>query len=163
MASAGSVAPKERINITYKPATGDAQAEVELPLKLLVVGDYTQRADDRPVEERAPINVDKDNFQEVLKAQKLSLDLSVPNRLQKEDSDDSLAISLNFQSLADFEPDAIVEKVPELKSILELREALKSLKGPLGNVPDFRKKLQALVADEGSRAKLLAELGLDKK
>ena len=163
MASAGSVAPKERINITYKPATGDAQAEVELPLKLLVVGDYTQRADDRPVEERAPINVDKDNFQEVLKAQKLSLNLSVPNRLQKEDSDDSLAVSLNFQSLADFEPDAIVEKVPELKSILELREALKSLKGPLGNVPDFRKKLQALVADEGSRAKLLAELGLDKK
>jgi type VI secretion system protein ImpB len=163
MASAGSVAPKERINITYKPATGDAQAEVELPLKLLVVGDYTQRADDRPVEERAPINIDKDNFQEVLKAQKLSLDLSVPNRLQKEDSDDSLSVSLNFQSLADFEPDAIVEKVPELKSILELREALKSLKGPLGNVPDFRKKLQALVADEGSRAKLLAELGLDKK
>ncbi|MFZ4710351.1 MAG: type VI secretion system contractile sheath small subunit [Zwartia sp.] len=163
MASAGSVAPKERINITYKPATGDAQAEVELPLKLLVVGDYTQRADDRPVEERAPINVDKDNFQEVLKAQKLSLNLSVPNRLQKEDSDDSLAVSLNFQSLSDFEPDAIVEKVPELKSILELREALKSLKGPLGNVPDFRKKLQSLVADEGSRAKLLAELGLDKK
>jgi type VI secretion system ImpB/VipA family protein len=67
------------------------------------------------------------------------------------------------ESLADFEPDAIVEKVPELKSILELREALKSLKGPLGNVPDFRKKLQALVSDEGSRAKLLAELGLDKK
>jgi type VI secretion system protein ImpB len=129
----------------------------------LVVGDYTQRADDRPVEERAPINVDKDNFQEVLKAQKLSLNLSVPNRLQKEDSDDSLAVSLNFQSLADFEPDAIVEKVPELKSILELREALKSLKGPLGNIPDFRKKLQSLVTDEGSRAKLLAELGLDKK
>lgn len=163
MASAGSVAPKERINITYKPATGDAQAEVELPLKLLVVGDYTQRADDRPVEERAPINVDKDNFQEVLKAQKLSLDLSVPNRLQKEDSDESLAVSLKFDSLADFEPDAIVEKIPELKSILELREALKSLKGPLGNVPDFRKKLQSLVADEGSRAKLLTELGLDKK
>ena len=163
MATAGSVTPKERINITYKPATGDAQAEVELPLKLLVVGDYTQRADDRPVEERAPINVDKDNFQEVLKAQKLSLDMSVPNRLQSENSDESLAVSMKFESLADFEPDAIVEKIPELKSILELREALKSLKGPLGNVPDFRKKLQALVSDEGSRAKLLAELGLDKK
>ncbi|MEY3672124.1 MAG: type secretion system contractile sheath small subunit, partial [Pseudomonadota bacterium] len=127
MASAGSVAPKERINITYKPATGDAQAEVELPLKLLVVGDYTQRADDRPVEDRAPINVDKDNFTDVLKAQKLALDLSVPNRLEKEDSTDNLAVSLKFESLADFEPDAIVERVPELKSILELREALKAL------------------------------------
>jgi type VI secretion system protein ImpB len=89
--------------------------------------------------------------------------MSVPNRLQSENSDESLAVSMKFESLADFEPDAIVEKIPELKSILELREALKSLKGPLGNVPDFRKKLQALVSDEGSRAKLLAELGLDKK
>ena len=163
MATAGSVAPKERINITYKPATGDAQAEVELPLKVLVVGDYTQREDDRPVEDRAPINIDKDNFTDVLKAQKLALDLSVPNRLEKEDSDDNLAVSLKFESLADFEPDAIVEKVPELKSILELRDALKALKGPLGNIPDFRKKLQSLVSDEGSRAKLLTELGLDKK
>lgn len=163
MATEGSVAPKERINITYKPATGDAQAEVELPLKLLVLGDFTQRADDRPIEDRTPINVDKDNYNEVMKAQKLSLDLAVPNRLEKEDSEDNLAVSLKFESLADFEPDAIASKVPELKSILELRDALKSLKGPLGNVPDFRKKLQSLVTDEGSREKLLAELGLDKK
>ncbi|HKT99965.1 MAG TPA: type VI secretion system contractile sheath small subunit, partial [Paraburkholderia sp.] len=41
MASDGSVAPKERVNIVYRPATGDAKAEVELPLKLLVLGDFT--------------------------------------------------------------------------------------------------------------------------
>jgi type VI secretion system protein ImpB len=162
MAGEGSVAPKERVNITYKPATGDAKTEVELPLKIMVVGDFTQREDDRSIEDRAPINIDKDNFNDVLKAQKLSLDLAVPNRLESEDSDNSLAVNLKFESLADFEPDAIVSKVPELKSILELREALKALKGPLGNIPDFRKRLQSLVADEGSRAKLLAELGLDK-
>jgi type VI secretion system protein ImpB len=57
MASEGSVAPKERVNITYKPATGDAQAEVELPLKILVLGDFTQKADDRTVDDREPINV----------------------------------------------------------------------------------------------------------
>ncbi len=78
MASDGSVAPKERVNIVYRPATGDAQAEVELPLKLLVVGDYTLRDDDTPVEEMKPINVDKDNFNDVLKAQKLSLNMTVP-------------------------------------------------------------------------------------
>ncbi len=44
MATDGSVAPKERVNIVYRPATGDAQAEVELPLKLLVMGDYTHCA-----------------------------------------------------------------------------------------------------------------------
>ncbi len=162
MVSEGSVAPKERVNITYKPATGDAQAEVELPLKVLVLGDFTQKADDRPVDERKPINIDKDNFNDVLKAQKLSIDLTVPNKLVA-DSQDNMAVSLKFDSLRDFEPDAIVENVPELKEIIELRNALKSLKGPLGNVPDFRKKLQALIDDDATRAKLLAELGIEKK
>lgn len=162
MSNDGSVAPKERVNITYKPATGDAQEEVELPLKLLVVGDFTQKEDDRPIEDRKPINVDKDNYNDVLKAQNLSLDLSVANKLEP-DSEDNLAVGLKFDSLRDFEPDAIVEKVPELKEILELRNALKALKGPLGNVPDFRKKLQSLVQDEGTRAKLLAELGIEPK
>jgi type VI secretion system protein ImpB len=162
MASEGSVAPKERVNITYKPATGDAQAEVELPLKVLVLGDFTLKADDRPVDDRKPINVDKDTYDDVLKAQKLSIDLAVPNRLVP-DSEDNMAISLKFDSLRDFEPDAIVENVPELKEIIELRNALKALKGPLGNVPDFRKKLQALIEDDDTRAKLLGELGIEKK
>jgi type VI secretion system protein ImpB len=162
MASEGSVAPKERVNITYKPATGDAQAEVELPLKVLILGDFSQQIDERPVEERGAINVDKDTYSDVLKAQKLSLDMSVPNKLIA-DSEDNLAVSLKFDSLRDFEPDAIVANVPELKEILDLRNALKALKGPLGNVPDFRKKLQALVQDEETRAKLLKELGIEQK
>ena len=45
MAKDGSVAPKERINITFKPAVGGAQEDVELPLKLLVLGDFSLRAD----------------------------------------------------------------------------------------------------------------------
>jgi type VI secretion system protein ImpB len=175
MATEGSVAPKERVNITYKPSLDfmafnssiRSSSISSLPaishIFLLVVGDFTGREDDRPVEDRAPINIDKDNFGDVLKAQKLSLDLSVPNKLAGEDSTDNMAVNLKIESLADFEPDAIVEKVPELKSILELRDALKALKGPLGNIPDFRKKLQELVNDEGIRAKLLGELGLDKK
>ncbi|NLC35906.1 MAG: type VI secretion system contractile sheath small subunit, partial [Alcaligenaceae bacterium] len=59
--------------------------------------------------------------------------------------------------------DNIVDKVPELRSIVELRGALKALKGPLGNIPDFRKKLQALVQDDDTRARLLKELGIDDK
>jgi len=161
MASDGSVAPKERVNIVYRPATGDAQAEVELPLKLLVVGDYTLREDDTPLEEMKPITVDKDNFNDVLKAQKLALNMTVPNRLDsKAAEDDVLAVQMNFESINDFSPDAIVEKVPELKQMIALRDALKALKGPLGNIPDFRKKVQELVQDDGVRQRLLGELGI---
>jgi type VI secretion system protein ImpB len=88
--------------------------------------------------------------------------MSVPNKLIA-DSEDNMAVSLKFDSLCDFEPDAIVANVPELKEILDLRNALKALKGPLGNVPDFRKKLQALVQDEKTRAELLKELGIEQK
>lgn len=164
MAQEGSVAPKERVNITYKPATGDAKAEVELPLKLLVLGDFTQRADDRQVEDRDPVNIDKDNFDEVLKGQKLELNLSVENKLAgppKEGEDAAqMGVNLKFENMKDFTPDAIVQKVPELKKLMDLREALKAVKGPLGNVPDFRKRVQDLVKDEGARDKLLKELGV---
>ena len=161
MSKDGSVAPKERVNIVYKPATGDAQEQVELPLKQLVIGDFTLKESDVPVDERKPIQVDKDNFNDVLKGQGLELSLSVPNRLaENAPEDEQMAVALKFQQLRDFEPDSIVEQVPELRQLVELREALKALKGPLGNLPEFRKKLQALIQDEGARERLLSELGV---
>ncbi|MDK2955240.1 MAG: type secretion system protein ImpB [Desulfovibrionales bacterium] len=160
MAKEGSVAPKERVNIVYKPATGDAKEEVELPLKLLVVGDFTQAADDRMVEDRDPVSIDKDNFNDVLKAQNLELKLNVADKISGAE-DEEMGVSLKFENLKDFDPDAIVQKVPELAKLMELREALKALKGPLANVPDFRKKVQSLVSDEGARERLLKELGIE--
>lgn len=161
MPKEGSIAPKERVNIVYRPATGDAQEEVELPLKMVILGDFTQRADDRMVEDRDPVSVDKDNFNDVLKGQGLELNLNVPNKLSGGE-DDQMAVNLKFNSMKDFEPDAIVQKIPELAKLMELREALKALKGPLANVPNFRKKVQELVKDEGARAKLLKELGIEE-
>ena len=162
MAKEASIAPKERVNIVYRPATGDAQEEVELPLKLMVLGDFTLRPDERMLEDRDPVNIDKDNFNDVMQSQNLGLKVNVRNRLAGDDPEAQLALDLKFNTLKDFEPDAIVKMVPELAKMMELREALKALKGPLSNVPDFRKKLQELVGDEEARAKVLQELGLDK-
>jgi type VI secretion system protein ImpB len=160
MAKTGSVAPKERVNITYKPATGDGKEEVELPHKVLVIGDYTGRSDDTPLEERKAINVDKGNFQAVLAEQKVSVEMAVPDRLSGDKSAE-LAVDLKFKSLHDFEPEGIVEQVPELRKLLELRAALTALKGPLSSRRGFRKKIEALLGDEAARDKLIKELGLD--
>ncbi len=159
MAKEGSVAPKERVNIVYKPATGNAQEEVELPLKILMMGDYTGRTDDQPLEEKKPINVDKDNFKDVMAGQKLETTVTVMDRLSG-DENAEMAVKLNFKGLADFEPEGIVKQVPQLKQLLELRAALNALKGPLGNIPAFRKKIQGLLGDEEARKKLSAELGI---
>jgi len=160
MAKESTIAPKERVNIVYKPAIEGAQEDVELPLKMLVLGDFTGSTDDRPLEKREPQNVDNDNFNDILKAQNITMNLSVPNRLVNE-KDQDINVKLRVESMSDFGPEALIEQIPELKRLMELREALRSLKGPLSNIPEFRKKVQALVTDETTRQKLLAEIGIE--
>jgi type VI secretion system protein ImpB len=159
MSKESSVAPTERVNIVYKPATGNAQEQVELPLKVLMMGDFTGQQDARPLEQRAPINVDKSNFNEVMAQQNLKVTLTAADKLSNE-AGASMNVTLQFKNLSDFTPESIVNQVPELKKLLELRSALNALKGPLGNLPAFRKKLQTMLNDEEGRKKLIQELGL---
>jgi len=162
MGKEGSVAPKERVNITYKPATGDAQEEVELPLKMLMMGDFTMRPDPRQLEDRKPINVDKDNFSKVMSEQKLNLNFSEADKLSDSEEEAELPVNLRFRRLSDMEPESIANQVPELKKLLDLRAALTALKGPLGNEKAFRNKIQGILNDPGSRNKIINELGLKK-
>ena len=159
MSKEGSVAPKERVNIKYIPSTGDSQAEIELPLKTLVVGDFKGHAEETPLEEREAVSVDKNNFEAVMRESDLKISAAVPNKLSDEENAE-LPIELSFKSLADFSPDAVAAQVPELNKLVELREALVALKGPLGNIPAFRERLQTLLNSEESREKLLSELSL---
>jgi len=164
MGKDATVAPKERVNILYKTEVGGAQEEVELPLNILVMGEYNPNVpeDEKSLEDRKTVSVDKDNFNDVLEKQNLGLTASVPDKLSGE-KDASLTVELKFKNLNDFGPEAIVKQVPELRKLLELRNALTALKSPLGNVPAFRKKLQSLLGDEANRAKLMAELGIANK
>lgn len=155
-----SVAPKERINITYKSATGDVAEDVELPFRTLVLGDFKGRSDDALVEERKPVAIDKDNFDDVLREQGVKLEMNVPDHLSGREGAE-LPVTLAMRSMKDFEPEHIAEQVPAMKQLLELRAALTALKGPMSNAPAFRKRLAASVADPDARAKLLAELGLE--
>lgn len=163
MSDKGSVAPKERVNIVYKSHTGDKTEEVELPLKLLVLGDFSGRQSDEIVEERKTININKENFDEVMKSYGINMDLGVPNTLDADaKSGAQLNVQLKMRGIKDFSPDNIVEQVPELKSLLELRQSLLALKGPLGNVPAFRKSIQGILSDDKSREQLMRELGLSE-
>jgi type VI secretion system protein ImpB len=159
MSKETSVAPTERVNIVYQSATGNAQEQVELPLKILMLGDFTGKPDERPIEERAPINVDKDNFNDVMAQQNLQVTMSVPDKLSQEEGV-SLPVTLQFRNLSDFTPESIVHQVPELEKLLRLRASLHALKGPLGNIPAFRRKLQDLLNDADGRQALMRELGM---
>lgn len=158
----GSVAPKERINIKYTPNTGGAQSEIELPLNMLIVGDMTGSAEDTPIEERKAISINQNNFNSVMESAGIRLNMNVANTLG-ENNDSELNIDIGIKSLQDFSPDNIVRQVPELNKLLDLREALVALKGPLGNIPAFRKRLQELLDNEETREQLLKELDIASK
>ncbi len=155
----GSVAPKERVNIVYKSAVGDKTEDVELPLKMLLVGDYTGKHSDEVVEDRKVVNVNKDNLDDVVKSYKLSMDINVTDTLSEDN--DQVPVHLKINTMKDFSPDSVAQQVPELNSMLELRKALLALKGPLGNVPSFRKTIQSILADDKTRSQIMSELGLD--
>lgn len=163
MAKESSLAPKERINVTFRPATGGAQEEIELPLKVMVVGDFLQRYDDRPLIDRKPVSVNKNNFADVMAKQNLTVQLSVRNRLTDSEDPGDLPVNLSFQSLRDFEPEGVARQIPEMNSLLRLRDALISLKGPLGNIPAFRSALEEVLHDERQRRQIMDELNISDK
>lgn len=155
----GSVAPRERINISYVPKTDGQTAEVELPLNMLVVGDTGNTQETSPLDERQSVSVNKHNFGAVMAEAAIGLNFVVPTTLKEGATDDELNVALNIKSLDDFSPDSVARQVPEVNKLLELREALTALKGPMGNLPAFRTQLQALLENEESREQLLKEIG----
>ena len=154
--------PPSRINIRYVKDIGDAQEKVELPLKLMLVGDYTHRSDSTPLEERERIQIDKNNFESVMKEMDLKLAFHVPNRLSEVDGDE-LKVDLDIKKPGDFTPDRIVEQVPELREMIELRRLLTDLKAKVITNREFRQALDRILATEGKDAEHLetirSELG----
>ena len=84
----------------------------------------------------------------------------MPNRLDDNAENQDIGVSLKIESMADFSPDNIAKQVPQLNKLLELREALLALKGPMGNIPAFRNKLQDLISDQSAREALEKELAI---
>jgi type VI secretion system protein ImpB len=149
--------PPSRVNIRYVKYTGGAQEQVELPLKLLLLGDYTLRPDDTPLEERKKISVTKDNFDAVMREQNLRLEMVVPNRLSGVQGDE-MRVNLAIESLTSFSPDDIVRAVPELAKMLEVRELLTDLKARVITNRRFRQALEKIVRDQGQVETIMREL-----
>jgi len=150
--------PPSRVNIRYVKKTDGAQEKIELPLKLLLLGDYNLRSDSTPLDERKKISINKDNFDDVLREQKLKLSMNVPNRLTGKDSQDELRVDLDLDSLKAFSPDELVRRVPELARMLEIRELLTDLKARVITNRDFRQALEKIVKDKDQLKAVTAEL-----
>ncbi|MBF0527988.1 MAG: type VI secretion system contractile sheath large subunit [Deltaproteobacteria bacterium] len=141
-----SVAHRERVRIVYPSVRSGVTIEVELPLKLIVLGDFTRRFDETLLEERRPISVTRDNFNEVMDGFGLRLQVSVRNWFLDQNQPDT-TLTLTFSRLADFEPTALAARIPELESYRLARPWLLKLRGVLGPNQPLSRKLEALVSD----------------
>ncbi|TNL06724.1 type VI secretion system contractile sheath small subunit [Kosakonia cowanii] len=148
--------PKARVNLRLDLHTGGASKKVELPLKLLVTGDFSNGVEQRPLSERNKIDVNKNNFNNVISEFSPSLKMSVENTLAGDGSEED--INLTFHNMKDFEPEQVARQIPQLKALLSMRNLLRDLKSNLLDNATFRKSLEAILRDPALSDELRAEL-----
>jgi type VI secretion system protein ImpB len=148
--------PPARVNIKLDIDKGGAQKKVELPFKMLVLGDFSQKGDSTRLVDKEKINVNKDNFNQVMESMDLGLNMSVENKINPGGGD--IKVDLKFKNMKDFSPLEIVKQVPQLSKLLAARNLVKDLKSNLMDNKEFRKKLEAIMTDKTAMDSLVAEL-----
>lgn len=154
---------KPRVHITYQVETEGAQIERELPFVVGIMGDFAGDPTEplKPLAERKFVQIDRDNFNDVMARIAPGLNIRVENTLAGDGSE--MAVSLKFRSLDDFEPAKVAEQVPALKALLETRAKLRDLMSKVDRSDELEGLLEEVLQDKGKLAKLSSELGLDKQ
>jgi type VI secretion system protein ImpB len=153
---------KNRVSITYDVETNGAVETKDLPFVVGVMGDFSaHKADREEMADRSFYQLDKDNFDTVLKRVGPELSMKVENTLSGDDSE--FAVDLSFSSMKDFEPDAIVNKVDPLKRLAETRSQLKTLLSKSDKSRDLEKLLKEVLQNADTINALSSELGIESE
>ena len=150
---------KPRVHIKYEVETGDSIVQKELPFVVGVLGDYAGSAPGeplKPLKERKFINIDQDNFDEVMRKQKPGLSFRVNNELTQDNTE--LKVDLQFQSMADFEPENLIEQIPSLKALKDKRDKLSDLLSKADNSGELEALLEEILQDSEKIKAIHSEL-----
>ncbi|HBI6861784.1 TPA: type VI secretion system contractile sheath small subunit [Enterobacter cloacae] len=148
--------PKARINLKLALHTGGTQKKVELPLKLLTVGDFSNGKESRSLSEREKVNVNKNNFNSVLSEFNPEVNLIVQNTMAGDGSEEN--VMLSFSNIKDFEPEQVARQIPQLRAMLAMRNLLRDLKSNLLDNATFRKELEKILKDPALSQELRDEM-----
>ncbi len=146
-----------RVQLSYDVEIGDAIENKELPFVMGVMGDFTGQQDPNnplpKLKERKFVNVDLDNFDEVMQGMSPKASYRVKNKLSSEGGE--FAVNLDFKSLDDFNPESVVQQVEPLRKLLEARTKLSDLRNKLAG----NDKLEDVLSDVLSNTEKLKQLG----
>lgn len=150
-----------RVHVTYDVEIGDAIELKELPFVMGVLGDFTGQPE-QPLprmKDRKFVEVNPDNFDQVLEAMKPHLSFSVENKLSEDADAPNLKIDLRFKSMDDFAPENVAKQVKPLKELLDLRTKLTDLRGNLQGNDKLEELLLDAVSNTDKLSKLKGEVG----
>ncbi len=152
---------KPRVHIKYEVETDGAQVERELPFVVGVMGDFSGNPTTplRPLTERKFVQIDRDNFDDVMARIAPELNIKVDNTLAGDDS--QMPVQLKFKSMTDFEPGSIVNQVPALKALLDTRNQLRDLMTKVDRSTDLENLLERVLQNKDELEKLSGELGIN--
>ncbi|MBS1003279.1 type VI secretion system contractile sheath small subunit [Acetobacter thailandicus] len=154
---------KPRVHITYDVETEGAEIVRELPFVVGVMGDFSgdPRKPLRPLAERKFVQIDRDNFDEVMARLTPGLHMSVRNTLTNDGSD--LVTDLKFNSTADFEPAQVIDQVPALKALLETRNKLRDLMSKADRSEELEQLLEQILQQDNKLNSVTEELAGKEK
>lgn len=149
-----------RVQLTYDVEVGDAIEKKELPFVAGVVGDFSGQPAEPlgKLKDRKFVNVDKDNFDDVLKGMKPRVQMQVENKLA-EDEGSKLGVELTFRSLEDFSPERVVNQIEPLRKLLEARQKLADLRNKAAGNDKFEDLLNEVLQNTDKIAQLSKEVG----
>jgi type VI secretion system protein ImpB len=149
---------KPRVHITYDVETEGAVVQKELPFVVGVLGDFSGRPTEPlpSLKDRKFVQIDRDNFDEVMGRMRPALSFKVENTLQGNGSE--MLVELKFRSMDDFEPAAIAEQIPAIKSLLEVRNRLRDLLTKADRSEELENLLERVLQNEGDLKELAADL-----
>jgi type VI secretion system protein ImpB len=154
---------RPRVHITYEVETEGAQIVRELPFVVGVLGDFSGDPTQplRPLAERKFIQIDRDNFDEVMARLGPGLNLRVENKLTP--GGGTMPVELRFNSIEDFEPARVLDQIPALKSLLDTRNRLRDLMSKADRSEELELLLESVLKNPTQLDKLSGELGVAKK
>lgn len=149
---------KPRVHIKYEVETEGAMVVKELPFVVGVLGDFSGNPTQplKPFGERKFVQIDRDNFDDVMRRMTPGLTMSVDNTLKGDGT--HLPVSLKFESMADFEPGAVVNQVPALKALLDARNELRDLMSKADRSEELERLLEDILQNKADLSQLVAQL-----
>ncbi len=154
---------KPRVHISYQVETEGAEVVRELPFVVGVMGDFSGDPTSplRPLADRKFIQIDRDNFNDVMASMNPGLKLKVDNTLSE--AGGQMGVDLTFKSIEDFEPARVAQQVPALRALMETRAKLRDLMSKVDRSDELEGLLEQVLKNENDLKSLSSELGLDKK